>query len=156
MFSRKAETNPVPLDLNRQVRNAERLLSRTLSKMIRIEMRLPDDLGLVHADPAQMDQIVLNLAINAKEAMPDGGILTLEPRTSRWKVISAPVILELRLVTLCFSVSQTLAGEWTRRSRTGCSIHSLPSRVGIREKERAWDFPSCLELFGITAVVSSV
>ena len=78
VFSRKAETNPVPLDLNRQVRNTEQLLSRTLSKMIRIEMRLADDLGLVHADPAQMDQIVMNLAINAKEAMPDGGILTLE------------------------------------------------------------------------------
>ena len=78
VFSRKAETNPVPLDLNRQIRNTEPLLSHTLPKMIRIEMRLADDLGLVHADPAQMDQIVMNLAINAKEAMPDGGILTLE------------------------------------------------------------------------------
>jgi two-component system, cell cycle sensor histidine kinase and response regulator CckA len=78
VFSRRAETNPVPLDLNRQVRNTEPLLSHTLPKMIRIEMRLDDDLGLVRADPAQMDQIVMNLAINAKEAMPDGGILTLE------------------------------------------------------------------------------
>ena len=78
VFSRKAETNPVPLDLNRQIRNTEPLLSHTLPKMIRIEMRLADDLGLVHADPAQMDQIVMNLAINAKEAMPGGGTLTLE------------------------------------------------------------------------------
>ena len=78
VFSRRAETNPVPLDLNRQVRNTEPLLSHTLPKMIRIEMRLDEDLGLVRADPAQMDQIVMNLAINAKEAMPDGGILTLE------------------------------------------------------------------------------
>ncbi|HMK37608.1 MAG TPA: PAS domain S-box protein [Desulfomonilaceae bacterium] len=77
VFSRKVETNPVPLDLNTQVRKTEPLLSRTLPKMIHIEMRLADDLGLVHADPAQMDQIVMNLAINAKEAMPDGGILTL-------------------------------------------------------------------------------
>ena len=77
VFSRKAETNPVPLDLNRQVRNTEQLLSRTLSKMIRIEICLSDDLNLVHADPPQMDQIVMNLAINAKEAMPDGGLLTL-------------------------------------------------------------------------------
>jgi len=77
VFSRKAETNPVPLDMNRQIRNAEQLLSRTLPKMIRIEMRLSDDLNLVHADAPQMEQIVMNLAINAKEAMPEGGILTL-------------------------------------------------------------------------------
>lgn len=78
LFSRKAEMNPVPLDMNRQVRNTERLLSRTLPKAIRIEMRLADDLKPVYADPSQMDQIVMNLAINAKEAMPDGGILSLE------------------------------------------------------------------------------
>ncbi len=83
MFNRKAETNPVPLDLNLRVRNTERLLSRTLPKMIRIEIRLDDDLGLVRADPAQMDQIVMNLAINAKEAMPGGGILTLETSNVR-------------------------------------------------------------------------
>ena len=77
VFSRKAQTNPVPLDLNSQIRNTEQFLSRTLSKMIRIEMRVSDDLNLVHADPPQMEQIVMNLAINAKEAMPDGGLLTL-------------------------------------------------------------------------------
>ena len=77
-FGGKAETNPVPLDLNRKVRNTEKLLSHTLPQMISIEMGLSDDLGFVHADPVQMDQILMNLAINAKEAMPDGGILTLE------------------------------------------------------------------------------
>jgi PAS domain S-box-containing protein len=83
VFSRKAETNPVPLDLNRQVRNTGGLLSRTLSKMIRIEMRLEDGLKFVSADPTQMDQIVMNLAINAKEAMPDGGVLSLETSNVR-------------------------------------------------------------------------
>ncbi len=78
VFSRKAETNPVTLDLNRQVRHTEELLSRTLSKLIRIDMRLADDLKPVDADPAQMNQIIMNLAINGKEAMPDGGTLTLE------------------------------------------------------------------------------
>ena len=54
------------------------MLERTVPKMIRIELHLADDLMTVNADPGQMEQILLNLAVNAQHAMPDGGRLTIE------------------------------------------------------------------------------
>ncbi len=80
LFSKKADMNPIRLDLNQTVRSTESLLRHTLSKRIRIETLLADDLHSVVADSAQMEQIIMNLAINAGEAMPDGGKLTLETK----------------------------------------------------------------------------
>ncbi|MBI4962369.1 MAG: PAS domain S-box protein [Desulfomonile tiedjei] len=76
-FSRRIETKPRPLDLNHEVKQAESLLRRTIPKMIEIELVLEEDLGTVNADPGQMEQILLNLAVNAKDAMPNGGRLTI-------------------------------------------------------------------------------
>lgn len=77
-FSRRVETNPRPLDLNHEVKKASQLLARTIPKMINIEVALAEDLKTIYADPIQVEQIILNLAVNAKDAMPDGGTLTLE------------------------------------------------------------------------------
>ena len=77
-FSRKVEINKEPLNLNDQVIRAERLLYRTIPKMIDIELRLERDLWNIVADPGQMEQLLVNLAVNAKDAMPDGGKLFLE------------------------------------------------------------------------------
>ena len=76
-YSRKIEVNRGPLDLNRQIRRTERLLQRILPKMIEVELRLDEDLGAVVADAAQIEQILLNLATNAKDAMTDGGVLRI-------------------------------------------------------------------------------
>jgi CheY-like chemotaxis protein len=77
-FSRKAEADLRPVSLNRAVREALKLLEPTLPKMIDIQARLAEDLRLVNADPTQVDQVLLNLAANAADAMPEGGRLTIE------------------------------------------------------------------------------
>jgi CheY-like chemotaxis protein len=79
-FSRKVEPKPIPLNLNRRILQVERLLRRTIPKMIDIQMDLSDDLAEVHADPTQVEQVLMNLAVNARDAMPDGGKLTLETK----------------------------------------------------------------------------
>ncbi len=76
-FSRRVESNPRPLDLNHEVEKAARLLGRTLPKMISIGLNLEEGLRLIHADPIQVEQIILNLAVNAKDAMPEGGRLVI-------------------------------------------------------------------------------
>ncbi|MGB6067916.1 MAG: PAS domain S-box protein [Desulfomonilaceae bacterium] len=80
MFSRKADLNPRPLDLNREVEQAKQLLTRTIPKMIEIELLLSDGLATVNADPTQVEQVLMNLAVNARDAMPDGGKLTIETK----------------------------------------------------------------------------
>lgn len=76
-FSRKVEPKPVPLDLNRQIRQVGKLLRRIIPKMIEIKLNLSSPLAHIHADPTQMEQILMNLAVNARDAMPDGGTLTV-------------------------------------------------------------------------------
>jgi PAS domain S-box-containing protein len=77
-FSRKAESRARPIDLNEEIRKAQELLRRTLPRMIEIELLLAKNLQIVDADPAQVEQILLNLAINAQHAMPNGGKLLIE------------------------------------------------------------------------------
>lgn len=79
-FSRRVESNPIALDLNHEVEKASRLLERTIPKMIAIDLNLEPGPNMIYADPIQVEQIILNLAVNAKDAMPDGGRLTLETR----------------------------------------------------------------------------
>ncbi len=75
-FSRKVETNPKPINLNQKVQESTKLLSRTIPKMITIRLRLKDNLSRIYADPGQIEQVIINLAVNAKDAMPEGGTLT--------------------------------------------------------------------------------
>jgi two-component system, cell cycle sensor histidine kinase and response regulator CckA len=76
-FSRKVESKPIPLNLNKQIVQVEKLLRRTIPKMIDIQMNLTADLADTNADPTQMEQVLMNLAVNARDAMPDGGSLAL-------------------------------------------------------------------------------
>jgi PAS domain S-box-containing protein len=76
-FSRKQESNRRPLDLNHEVLEVRKLLARTIPKMIEIELHLSDDLQIINADAVQMQQTLMNLTLNAKDAMPDGGKLTI-------------------------------------------------------------------------------
>jgi two-component system, cell cycle sensor histidine kinase and response regulator CckA len=77
-FSRKTDFKPLPLNLNHQIEQVKKLLTRTIPKMITIKLVLAGDLSTVNADPVQVEQILMNLAVNAKDAMPDGGKLLLE------------------------------------------------------------------------------
>jgi two-component system, cell cycle sensor histidine kinase and response regulator CckA len=80
IFSRKSDMQPVPLNLNHQVEDVVKLLSRTLPKNVLMDIHLEEELEAINADPSQMSQMLMNLAINADESMPDGGILTIETK----------------------------------------------------------------------------
>ncbi|HMJ14267.1 MAG TPA: ATP-binding protein [Polyangiaceae bacterium] len=79
-FSRQQVQEPRILDLNEVLENAERLFKRLLGVDIRLSTRLDPQLWKVKVDPGQMDQVVMNLAMNARDAMPSGGTLTLETK----------------------------------------------------------------------------
>ena len=79
-FSRKQTIQPVPLNLNTAVSGVEKLLRRLISENIVIETDLEPKLGAVKADAGQIEQVILNLAVNARDAMQEGGKLTLETR----------------------------------------------------------------------------
>jgi two-component system cell cycle sensor histidine kinase/response regulator CckA len=77
-FSRKTEVKPLPLNLNRRVIEVRKMLERTIPKMIELQLHLAEDLATINADATQMDQILMNLAVNARDAMPEGGRLLIE------------------------------------------------------------------------------
>jgi PAS domain S-box-containing protein len=77
-FSRRQVLQPQLVDLNAVVRALEPILQRALGEVSQIRLRLSGDLGQVRADPGQLDQVLLNLALNARDAMPNGGTLTIE------------------------------------------------------------------------------
>jgi two-component system cell cycle sensor histidine kinase/response regulator CckA len=77
-FSMKAEFTARPTDLNQEIRIVEKLLLRTVPKMIKIDLVLAEDVWIINADPAQIEQVLLNLTVNAQHAMPDGGRLLIE------------------------------------------------------------------------------
>jgi len=77
-FSRKQVLEPRVLDLNTIVGGIARMLRRTIGEDIELVTRLAPDLGSVRADPVQMEQVILNLAVNARDAMPLGGRLVIE------------------------------------------------------------------------------
>jgi two-component system, cell cycle sensor histidine kinase and response regulator CckA len=80
MFSQKAEMSPKPEDLNQLVANTVNLTTRIFPRMIRIETILAEDLARINADAVQLEQVLMNLCINAKDAMPEGGRLRIETR----------------------------------------------------------------------------
>ena len=77
-FSRRQILQPQVVDLNGVVTAVEPILHRALGEISQVKLRLAEDLHAVRADPGQLDQILLNLALNARDAMPDGGTLTIE------------------------------------------------------------------------------
>ncbi len=77
-FSRKQVIEPKPLNLNTLVTETKAMLGRVIPENIEIVCCLKEDLALVLADPGQMHQVLLNLVLNARDAMPNGGKLLLE------------------------------------------------------------------------------
>lgn len=78
LFSRQQPAALGPVDLNEIVRGLSNLLERTLGEDIALEIVLADSPAIVRADSGQLDQLVVNLAVNARDAMPEGGALRIE------------------------------------------------------------------------------
>jgi|GEM_PF-668674 len=76
-FSRKAETRPRPINLNKPLEQLQKMLSRLIPKTVEIKINLDPHVPVVYADAAQLEQVIINLAVNARDAMPRGGALTI-------------------------------------------------------------------------------
>jgi two-component system cell cycle sensor histidine kinase/response regulator CckA len=81
-FSRKQILAPQPVNLNQMIRDSEELLRRLIGEDIELAINLAEDLGTVRADPPLFSQVLLNLAVNARDAMPTGGQLRLETKNT--------------------------------------------------------------------------
>jgi len=83
MFSRQQVVEPLILDINQIVTNTEKMLRRLIKENIEFTVVLDNHLSRIKADPGQIEQIVLNLVVNARDAMPNGGKLRIQTRSVR-------------------------------------------------------------------------
>ncbi len=77
-FSRRQPLQPEVLDVNELIANTEKMLQRLIGEHIELSTTFASDLGKIEADPGQIEQVIVNLAVNARDAMPDGGRLSIE------------------------------------------------------------------------------
>ena len=77
-FSRKVESKLRPIHMNNEIKQVNKLFKRTIPKMIETQLNLADNLRMINGDPAQLGQVLMNLGVNARDAMPDGGKLVIE------------------------------------------------------------------------------
>jgi PAS domain S-box-containing protein len=77
-FSRQQVLQPKVIDLNTVITEAEKMLGRLLGEDLELVVALAPDLGRVEVDPGQIEQVIMNLAVNARDAMPQGGTLVIE------------------------------------------------------------------------------
>lgn len=80
-FSRRVKSSSGPACVNNIVRSIHRILERTIPKMIKLELDLEEPPDSVRVDPARIEQLLMNLSLNARDAMPDGGTLRIETRS---------------------------------------------------------------------------
>ncbi|HDQ39754.1 MAG TPA: response regulator [Desulfonatronum sp.] len=112
LFGRKIEVQRRPVNLNQEVLDASKILERTILKMISIELRPAEDLWPVNADPVQLEQVLINLGVNASDAMPDGGRLVMATEN---------VVLDQEQLNGCQEIT---SGRYVMLtvSDTGCGI----------------------------------
>jgi PAS domain S-box-containing protein len=96
LFTRQEKGERHPVQLNSVVEETRDLLEHSLPKEITIELRLASELWAVEGDPSQISQVLMNLCLNARDAMPDGGTLTLETRNVTLDEEGARAIPEAR------------------------------------------------------------
>ena len=89
-FSRRKALNPQPVDLTRQIGGMRTLLDRTLHKAIEVETQFASHLWPVEVDPAELELALLNLCVNARDAMPDGGRIVIRAENITSKSAGAP------------------------------------------------------------------
>ena len=108
MFARKQHMQPVDLDLNEVVAQMIKMLQRILGEQITLRSEKLNLLPLIHADVGMIEQIILNLAINARDAMPGGGQLAIRTHVENFKSAAAPQTQATPHV--CLSVTDTGTG----------------------------------------------
>ena len=86
-FSKRQQSQPRRLDLNEQIANMDSILKHSVGDQMNIELKLGTRLGAIEADPSHLEQIIMSLVLNARDAMPDTGTLTL--RTANIQLSSA-------------------------------------------------------------------
>jgi len=84
-FARRQALEPKVIDIRDEVTSIVDVLRRTLGERVRVETRYSDDVGLVRVDPSQLQSAIMNLGLNARDAMPDGGTLCVELGSKRFE-----------------------------------------------------------------------
>lgn len=79
-FARRQPLNPQPVDLGRQVEGMRELLDRALRGDVHVKTEFSEDLWPIKVDPAELELMILNLCVNARDAMPNGGVITIAAR----------------------------------------------------------------------------
>jgi nitrogen-specific signal transduction histidine kinase/CheY-like chemotaxis protein len=108
-FSRRQTLDPKPTDINKMIGGMEDLIRRTVGPSIQLEVVGAGSLWLTKVDPSQLENAVLNLSINARDAMPDGGRITIET-ANKWLDDRAAKLQELtpgQYVSLCVTDTGT-------------------------------------------------
>jgi len=110
--AKPATSGPRLLSLNEVAEGLKDLLARIIGENIELQFRLSHSLGLVRMDPTQAQQILLNLVLNARDAMPGGGVITVETSNCRMQI-----------------VSDSSADDRTARDQSACSANSGADRA---------------------------
>ena len=136
-FSRKEIISPTLLDLNVVLASMRVMLRRLIREDVKIELTLRPELALVMADRGQIEQIVLNLAVNARDAMPKGGTLKIEIATVELDDrMRRP--RGVRPAPTWRSRSPIRERACHRRCRRACLNPSSPPRSPAEARDSAW------------------
>ena len=138
VFARPQAGPPRPLCLNEVAGAMHDLLSRLLGENVKLELQMDSELGAVNIDLAQAQQILLNLVLNARDALPEGGRITVETRNCKFQPMAgAPMTEGLPLFPAFCWPWRITAEAWMQKHGDGClSRFSRPRMPG---RERGWD-----------------
>jgi CheY-like chemotaxis protein len=149
-FGRKQVGRPRPLNLNSVVEESEKMLRRLLCEDVELITRLDPSLGLVTADPVHVHQVLINLAVNARDAMPNGGTLVIETANAPLDTRQASAQSEFRSrPAVLLSVSDTGIGMdeetrknifepfYTTKGNKGSGL-GLATVYGIVQQNQGW------------------
>jgi signal transduction histidine kinase len=109
-FSRRQTLDPKPTDVNKLIYDIDELIRRTVGPSVTVKVSDTPDLWTVHADPNQLENALLNLCINARDAMPDGGDLIIETGNLTLKAAEAKALSLRAADYVCLSVADTGVG----------------------------------------------
>jgi two-component system cell cycle sensor histidine kinase/response regulator CckA len=111
LFSRREVFQPRDLDLNETVAHMTKMLQRILGETIQMELKLASRPVFAHADPGMIDQVLMNLTVNARDAMPDGGRLVIESAAVEFDDLAASLSINGRPGSfICLNVSDSGCG----------------------------------------------